>query len=343
MLRAIMRVCRLPSLLLLVVLALGALALASNAGAGDPAATFAEAQKRYESGEHSDALPLFREALAATQSPNARLYVARCLRETGQLVEAYVEMRATLRDATNRAANEQRYVATRDASAAELALLEPLVAKLIVAPVERYPGLEVRVDGTLIAAGELGQPIVLLPRTVEINAQAPGKKPFSRSMPLQAGATQTLPVALSPVVVEAPKPTPGTPPKVDEGGGGLGTVQVLGIVVASVGAAGLATFGVTGALSNSRFDQVSEECGQVRCTEDRYANLIDEGKTLQLTANITAGAGGALLATGLAMLIFGPSAEPDDGDQQGDEQAVLLGAAVVPQPNGALFSVVGQF
>src|SRR5690349_5450200 len=69
---------------------------------GDAQAKFEAAQTKYDKKDFAGALPLFQDALAATGSPNARLYVARCLRETGQLAQAHAEFKETQRDAAER-------------------------------------------------------------------------------------------------------------------------------------------------------------------------------------------------------------------------------------------------
>ena len=64
----------------------------------DAASRFAQAQSLYDAGNFTGALPIFEELTRETSSPNARFYVARCLRELGRTVEAYDAMVATVRD-----------------------------------------------------------------------------------------------------------------------------------------------------------------------------------------------------------------------------------------------------
>ena len=109
---------------------------------------FASARALFNAGKVAEALPLFRDVYARSSSPNARLYVARCLRKLGRNPEAYDEMEATLREATKRAETEPKYAQTRDSAAAELALLEPLVGKLIIAVADPRPGMKKRSSPT---------------------------------------------------------------------------------------------------------------------------------------------------------------------------------------------------
>ncbi|HHH12142.1 MAG TPA: hypothetical protein ENK23_08750, partial [Sorangium sp.] len=90
------------------------------AAAQDVEKLFATAQELYDQHQCDAALPLFRKLHDQTSSPNARLYIARCYRQQGKMVEAYTEMQATLADAEARAALEDRYEPTRLAAATEL-------------------------------------------------------------------------------------------------------------------------------------------------------------------------------------------------------------------------------
>jgi len=143
-----------------ILLALLAVAGAAHAKPGEPAdrgkpaaesdqgaTAFTEGRKRFKAGQYAEALPLFEQAFQASHSPNARLYLARTLRALDRLTEAYTELQATLDEARARAESEPRYVETRDASAAELALLEPKVGKLTVVLSGPTAGAEVRIDG----------------------------------------------------------------------------------------------------------------------------------------------------------------------------------------------------
>src|SRR5215470_14218306 len=73
---------------------------------------FKQAQKKFEKKEYEAALELARAALEITGSPNARLYVARSLRELGHLDEAYDEMQRTHREALEAAKKDPKYEAT---------------------------------------------------------------------------------------------------------------------------------------------------------------------------------------------------------------------------------------
>jgi hypothetical protein len=259
---------------------------------------FAAAQKLYEEGAYTPALAEFKALAAETNSPNADLYVARCLRELGRLVEAYEATTIAVRNATAKAEQEPKYVSTRNAAAADLAQLEPKVAKIIVAVANPPAGMQVTLNGTPLAAERLGVPVVLAPAEVVVRLTAPDHADVERRVVLKAGDTTTLPLAFA-----APAPTP--PPPSSPAPTALGGVRIGGIVVLGVGAAGMATFAGAGVSANNRYDAISAACGGKHCTDPSYHAQIDGGRQLDLAANVGLGVGIAGLLGGALMVALG--------------------------------------
>lgn len=287
---------------------------------------FLQAQKLFDNGKYQDALPLFQGAFAVTGSPNARLMLARTLAKLEQWVEAYDEMRAAVDDAAARAKDEPRYVETRDAAAAEIALLEKKVGKLIVAIPDDELAMRVVLDDQELADTKLNSPITVLPGSHRVKATAEGMDDFEREIDIRGGDTKTVAVKLE--TAQAPD----EPVKDEESGFELDPVRAAGIAAVGLGVVGMIAFAVTGSMAKSRHDQLEEECGAVRCVDPTYADVVDEGKKLQLGANVSAGLGAAFLAAGAIMIIVGgPS----------DETAAT--AAIVPLPGGALLSASARF
>jgi hypothetical protein len=233
-------------------------------------------------------------------------------------------MQKTVADATRLAEKESRYADTRDAAAAELALLEPKIAKIVVAVLDEGIAAEVTLDGSPLAAEEIGVPVAVTPGEVVIRASAPGKKPVEKRQAIRAGSTRTVTIAFE-SGASGPLPEPLPEPEPDEpGGGDFGAVRAAGIALAILGAGGLVGFAVTGSMAKERFDRLEEECGGFRCTDPAYADVIDEGQGLQTTAHVLVGVGSGLLVAGVLMIAFGGPSE--DGS-----------ALVEPAQGGALF------
>lgn len=262
---------------------------------------FEEARKLFADEEYQAALPLFRQVLERTGSPNARLYLARCLKQLGQIAEAYEEMAETVRDATEKAKTEDKYAPTRNVAAVHLATLEPLVGKLVVALSESASGATVTMDGEALEPDRIGAQITLKAGTVTIAASAPGKLPWEQDVEIPGGGTKTVTVSLKSATTSPPPPTDG-----DTTGGG---VRIAGYVVAGVGVAGIVVMAVTGAMAQGKVDTLEEECGGVRCADLSYAEVVDDARTLQTVANVSLVVGIAGIVAGTAMIVFGGPTE----------------------------------
>lgn len=289
---------------------------------------FGAAQKLYEQGAYTPAYLEFKALATETGSPNAELYAARCLRELGRLPEAYEAMAAALRNATEKAEAEAKYAPTRNAAAADLALLEPKVGKLIIAIANPPSGTVVTLDGAPLAADKLGVPVATSIGEVVVRVTAPGKPEVERRVKTKGGAPVTLTLTLDaapppPKVEPAPVAPPPTQPVMVGGGG-----RIAGFVVLGVGAAGMATFAAAGIMSNSRYESVKQACGGVRCTDPTYADQIAGGRRLDIIANVGLGVGIAGLAGGTLLVILG-GPKP-----AGDAAKPPVGAWITPGGGG---------
>lgn len=108
------------------------------------------------------------------------------------------------------------------------------------------------------------------------------------------------PVRLAPAEVSAapaPASTSSAPTHASDG------VPVLPIVLGAVGGAGLASFAVFGAMSNSQWDKLNAACSDEHC-DARLSSHADRGRTYQTIANVSLGVGAALLAAGVTLFVL---------------------------------------
>ena len=319
--------------------AIGAVAVAivfmAEPAFAEPAQTdakveFKDGQKLFDAGRQADALPHFRNAFAASKSPNARLMIARCLIALGKTTEAYEEMATTTREATALAETDPKYARTRDAAAAEMALLERRIGKIVVALAEPGAGAAVTLDGAPLGAARLGVPVAVQPGTMTIEATHAGDKPVRREVTIGAGETKTVAIAFTSAGAAPPVAAMADTPPVDatsQGGG----VRIAGFIVAGLGVAGMGTFAGAGLAARSKFSSVESECGNARCTDPKYGSVIDSGKTLQTIANVGLGVGiGGLVGGALMIALGGPSKAP-------------LPARIEVGPTGAALRFEGTF
>lgn len=316
---------------LLIPFVLGSTTLVPVARAQDPAVLFDEGRVAWEEGRCEEGLPLLEQAVAATDSPNARLYVGRCLRDLGRLADAYEQYARTVRDADRLAATEERYARTRDQAAAERAQLELKVALLVVALDESLRGAEVRVGGAALASDRVGVPTAFMPGATVVEATSEAGT-VRRELTLEAGRTQTVTLSAGtgtapPPVAPPPAPPPSAPP--DEGGG-LSGLQIGGIGALVVGAAGFAVFGVGTAMAEGKLSELEEGCGEGPCTDPAFQDTIDSGKSAETLAGVGIVVGIAGVLAGVPLLVFG-------GDDGGDEASVGFG------PGGVSVGYRGAF
>ena len=276
-------------------------------GSMDPAAAFARGLELWEAGDHAGAYPLFQRALAVTGSPNARIFVARRLRELGRLPEAYAEMQTTWRDAQAQADQEERYAATRDTAAAEIALLDTLVGKVIVALPAELAGATVVVNDETLTPARIGQPVVVNPGQVRIVATTGDGRRVEHAVAVAAGAIQTVTLSVGETAPpDAPDPTVDEPAQ----GSWFSAMRVAGIAAGAVGVAGMVVFAIGRVQSDEEIATLEADCGAGPCTDPSYSDVIDRGQQAETMAGIGLGVGIAGLLAGTALILFGePSAE----------------------------------
>ena len=300
----------------------------------DAKVEFKDGQALFDAGRQADALPHFRNAFAASKSPNARLMIARCLIALGKTTEAYEEMATTTREATALAETDPKYARTRDAAAAEMALLERRIGKIVVALAEPGAGAAVTLNGAPLGAERIGVPVAVQPGKMTIEATHAGDTPVRREVTIGAGETRTVAIAFTSAAASGAAVPPGaampdTPPvEARSHGGG---VRIAGFIVAGLGAAGMGAFAGAGLAAKSKFTTVETECGSARCTDPKYGSVIDSGKTLQTIANAGLGVGIAGIVGGALMIALGgPSRAP-------------LPARIEAGPTGAALRFEGTF
>lgn len=295
----------------------------SQAAAPSAKELYTQAQKLFDKGSFAEALVAFRQAHAASNSPNARIMIGHCLVALGKLGEAYEEMAATMRESAKRAETEPKYVPTRDAAATQLAQLEAKVGKVIVDVPDRS-GVEVTLNGAHVEPDKLGLAIAVDPGTAVVTATRSDGRSVRREQVVKAGATERVTLSFAEAGgaaasgpaqgAKAGSEAPGGAGARDKGGEATksgGGVRTAGFVIAGLGVAGMAVFAVTGTMARSRFSTLEEECGGARCTDPKYGDVVDSGMTLTTVANVGLIAGAACLASGgLMILLGGPSSAP---------------------------------
>jgi hypothetical protein len=265
---------------------------------------FDSANKLFAEKKYDAALLLFRKAYEQSQSPNAHLMIGKCLLALNRLPEAYDELSATMREAAKRAESEAKYANARDAAATELAPLEAKIGKVVITAIGAPVDVRVRLGGVELAKEKLGTPVAVMPGTVEIVAEGFPQGTVTRREEVKGGETKAVTFGTE-TQLSTPKtmrPPSETPVSNEMSGGG---VRKAGFAVLGLGVVGMGLFAFGGIQGNSKFATLEKECGTARCTDPKYADVIESGKTMDVLANIGLGVGAAGLIAGTIMVIVG--------------------------------------
>jgi hypothetical protein len=295
-------------------------------------AKFNTGLRLFKSGKMADALPIFRDVAEGSGSPNARLYVGHCLQQLGKYVDAHQAFAAVVKQTTQR--GDTKYEPTREAALAQLGLLEPRIAKVIVSLADIPTGLAVTLDGARLEERELGSPIVVEPGAHRIEGSAPGMAPASRDVNVEAGESKTTILTLKKLEVGPPPTGPDQTVNVDTAPSRGFPLRTAGFVAGGVGVAGLTVFTIAGLMAKGTFNRMSDVCGASGCSQPAQLEDLDKGRSQQTVANVGLVVGLIGLSAGATLVILGG---------RGHAQDPAATVAVTGTPGGGAISYMGNF
>jgi hypothetical protein len=283
---------------------------------------FTTGKAALESKTYDKAITELRASLDAVNSPNARLVLARALRDSGQLGDAWTEYGRVAADATQLAATEPRYSQTADAANTERTEIESKLAFVTVTIAHPPADATLKVGGRSIPAEQWTSPIVATPGAVDVVlSDSKGKEVARQTVAATVG--QRTPVALDaqpppPVVPVAPsaddKPDFSKAPPPPQETPGRAKLRPYAYIAGGVGVAGFAVFTIFGLMSNSDFNDLKSNCSNGTCPAGK-AGEISDGKTFQTVANVGLGVGIVGIAAGATL--FGLSLGGTSPDSTG--------------------------
>jgi hypothetical protein len=267
-----------------------------------------------------EAIGEFRASLNIVASPNTRFTIARCMIEMGALVDAYAELAKTASDARALAAREARYSETADAADAERKEVGSKLV-LLTLKIDHLPdGATIKIGDKEIPRDALAAPIPLIPGTLDIVVMHAGIETARTTVTVGAGETtvtldaqppppkqpEPTPVTPPPTTIDAsdspwaakPKPAPPPPPSPPNT-----SLRTAAYVAGGIGAAGLVTFGIFGALEKGTYSDLQSACNSGPCPQGKQ-DEVSSGKTQQLIANIGLVVGAVGVATGVTLFVL---------------------------------------
>jgi|HubBroStandDraft_2_1064218.scaffolds.fasta_scaffold161094_2 hypothetical protein len=331
---------RTPLAVLLLLAAVSVSPVALGVGVSPGAATpvqreqsqarFVRGKQFFDAKRYADALVEFQAAMEIVASPNARLYVARCLRETGKLVGAYVEFDRTAVEANEHAREDSRYARTGASARAERDAIAPKIGFLTARVDNATDGSRLRIAGEEIRQAGWNQPVPVMPGATEVVVETAPSAPIRQTVTVAAGEKKSVVIdatAPGPAAASATSPTDRT------------SLRPYAYVAGGVAAAGLLTFVIAGILSDTTYGALSSLCGEGPCPASK-ASEASRGQTEQTVADVTLGIGLVALAAGATLFVL--SMPPKAKDEHSPEPATPSASAELSIAPGWL-GVRGSF
>lgn len=303
--------------------------LAAAQGAGrDPVAAealFRAARDDMNEGRLDVACPRFEESYRLDPTPGTLFNVAICLEKAGKIASAWQRWQQAMDivgESDRRFVEAQRH---RDDLAAQL-------PKIVVTLAAGAPGdAALSKDGAPFGRASLGLPIPVDPGPHEIVVRV-GAAEKKFAFEAVRGETKSIELTApdrSSEPAPPPKVVPTTPPPpADEAEPSESSDQsTVGWILVAGGGAGLALFGVTGALVVAADATASDNC-KPTCNQDGRS-AADRGDALLVPNAIGLVAGVVLAGVGVTLILTDPGEEP------------LAAASLVVGPTGV--AATGRF
>jgi hypothetical protein len=264
---------------------------------------FAHGKQLLAAGRPTEACPKFAASERLDPQVGTLLFLATCHEQEGKTAAAYAEFTDALALLGSlHQPGRVQYARER------LAALSGRLSRVAVISSSTTAGLEVRLDGTALDHGALGTMLPVDPGEHRIEATAPGKQPWSRSVSVARGPSeQTITVppladVAEPTTEETHAPVAPAPVAPARGGGitrplayGLGAVGIVGLGVGAV-------FGVRTITKKNEADD--GECAGSFCSP-RGLDLYSDAHTASTTSTIAFVVGASALAISAVLLLVG--------------------------------------
>jgi hypothetical protein len=266
---------------------------------------FLRGKERFAKHKFEEALVEFSASLDIVASPNARLYVGRCLRELGRIVPAYVELGRTEVEAKELSRDDPRYEKAGQSAHEERAKLEPQLAFINIEIGHAEAATTVKVAGDEIRRGGWSEPIPVMPGKAEVVVETPGRPPVGRTVDLAATDRKVVTIDLAdadpPVAAAVEKPPPPAEP-VSTGSG----MRDLAYVAGGVAIVGAGLFAFFGLKANSTYSDLDKACNSGPCPPGHDSD-ISTGRTQQAVANVGLAVFLVGAATATTLWVLSPS------------------------------------
>ncbi len=277
---------------------------ASDAQREQAGVLFKAALAKSKKGDYEGAIADLRASFDLVASPNTKLRISRELLALGRTADAYREAKIAEELAVEAARIDKKYEAAERAARDDVAQLRAKVGfvEIDLGPLRG----EILVAGRSVSAAEAREPVPVDPGDIVVTLRNPSGV-HSTTVTVGAGETRKA------TVVEEFKEGPRRErPPLSPWDMGLGQ-QITGVALGVTGGLGLVLFSALGIANVSLHNDVAKQCPDQRCPSSLRAD-VEEGRRLQLGANVSLGIGLVGVAAGAGFLIptfFAPKRRSD--------------------------------
>ncbi|MEO7111303.1 MAG: hypothetical protein ABI183_12765 [Polyangiaceae bacterium] len=308
--------------------------------AGDTAAAqvlFSQGRKLMNERKFSDACPKLEESENLDPGMGTLYNLGDCYEHLGRTASAW----AAFDEVATAAKDASEVMRAQDARARASKLL-PLLSHLTIdaSAVKMLPSLKITRDGSNVGAPEWSVSIPVDPGERTIAASATGKKNWITKIKIAPHDNQIVAIPIledEPVDVTAPPPQNVHEEPKNDGK----TQRTLGLVVAGVGVAALATGVVLTLISKGEESKSNEGDCDAITNVCKTANGVSERSTAQLEGNLaTVGILGGLVLAGSGIVLWATAPKAHAAPAVGKWNVV---PDVAFDPRGASFGLRGHW
>ncbi len=272
---------------------------ASEDDASHADALFRHAVELMKADHCSDAVPEFLKSQKLDASSATLLNLGTCYARLGRKATAF----KTYREAA-RSAQAEKNDEVRERALQAMALLGPTLTKLQIVTPPGTSALAVRINGELVENYD-GLPIPLDPGESLIEAAAPGREPWRRSITADdLGATLVLQIPeLPPAPPPPPAPAPVAAPRP-----GMDW-RVPAAIITGTGLSALVVGAVFGVSAQHTYDDSLQHCAGNACTQAGI-DLRDSARSKARVSSWMIGLGAVATTGGVVLWLINPGSSP---------------------------------
>jgi hypothetical protein len=274
---------------------------------------FDEARTLMQEKQYALACPKFAESNRLDTGIGTVLWLADCYEKNGQSASAWAEFREA-QDLAAKNRDPREKVARERADH-----LQPMLSKMTVMIANPgVSGLVVKRDKEQVGKSQWGVAVPVDPGPHKMTVTAPHKKAWETSVFVPAGVNIDVSV---PALKDLPPPPPGTvvvsdtTPGTTESrhqdapSGGGGGQRAVGGALMGLGLAGVGAGVALAVLANQSIADSNKSCARTTCRSEASQDLV-QGQNETIGAAISFAGGGAMLVTGLIVILTAPTGAP---------------------------------